>query len=104
MTTTFGRYVGKISSRFDPSELMGQLSSVPQWLDAGQVLPLSDGRDQVLKTVAARIAGVLRDSDTISRVGGDEFVTVLSNVRSKEDVSLVANKICLLYTSDAADE
>ncbi len=50
MTTTFGRYVGKISSRFDPSELMGQLSSVPQWLDAGQVLPLSDGRDQVLKT------------------------------------------------------
>ncbi|MAZ71452.1 diguanylate cyclase [Porticoccus sp.] len=49
--------------------------------------------DQVLKTVAARIAGVLRDSDTISRVGGDEFVTVLSNVRSKEDVSLVANKI-----------
>lgn len=49
--------------------------------------------DQVLKAIAKRIAGVLRESDTISRVGGDEFVAVLSNVRSKEDVSLVANKI-----------
>ena len=47
---TFGRYVGNISSRFDATELMAQLASVPQWLDAGQVLPLSDGHDQVLKS------------------------------------------------------
>ena len=48
MPMTFGRYVGNISSRFDATELMAQLASVPQWLDAGQVLPLSDGHDQVL--------------------------------------------------------
>ena len=47
---TFGRYVGNISSRFDATELMAQLASVPQWLYAGQVLPLSDGHDQVLKS------------------------------------------------------
>ena len=47
---TFGRYVGNISSRFDATELMAQLASVLQWLDAGQVLPLSDGHDQVLKS------------------------------------------------------
>ena len=46
---TFGRYVGNISSRFDSTELMGQLASVPKWLDAGEVLPLSEGHDQVLK-------------------------------------------------------
>lgn len=46
---TLGRYIGNISSRFDSSELMGQLASVPQWLDEGSVLPLSDGPDQVLK-------------------------------------------------------
>ena len=46
---TFGRYVGNISSRFDSTELMGQLASVPRWLDAGEVLPLSEGHDQVLK-------------------------------------------------------
>lgn len=49
MPRTFGRYVGNISSRFDSSELMGQLESVPQWLDASRVLALSEGRDQVLK-------------------------------------------------------
>jgi len=49
MTETFGRYVGKIASRFDTPELRGQLSSVPQWLGSGKTLPLSHGSDQVLK-------------------------------------------------------
>jgi len=49
MTETFGRYVGKIASRFDTPELREQLSSVPQWLEAVKVSPLSEGSDPVLK-------------------------------------------------------
>lgn len=33
--------------------------------------------DMVLKTVAARISAIVRSSDTLARIGGDEFIIVL---------------------------
>lgn len=49
--------------------------------------------DRLLKICADRIQGCLRSSDTVARIGGDEFVVVLSLVSSSEDVRKVAAKI-----------
>lgn len=49
--------------------------------------------DTVLKEVALRLRGLLRDSDTVARMGGDEFVVILHDVSSKTAVQNVAKKI-----------
>lgn len=50
--------------------------------------------DRVLQAVAQRLTGCVRNSDTVSRQGGDEFVVLLSEDKSAEDAALTANKIC----------
>lgn len=49
--------------------------------------------DAVLKEVASRLRGLLRDSDTIARMGGDEFVVILHDISSKTAVNNIAKKI-----------
>jgi diguanylate cyclase (GGDEF)-like protein/PAS domain S-box-containing protein len=49
--------------------------------------------DQVLKTISTRLTGIIRAGDTIARVGGDEFVLVMLETRSKEDATTIAHKI-----------
>ena len=49
--------------------------------------------DQVLRLVARRLAGVVRDSDTVSRHGGDEFLILLNEVSDATDAKRVAAKL-----------
>jgi diguanylate cyclase (GGDEF)-like protein len=49
--------------------------------------------DQLLIQAAKRLTTSLRDSDTISRVGGDEFVLILENFKEPEILPMVADKI-----------
>ena len=49
--------------------------------------------DLLLKEVAKRILGCLRESDTAARVGGDEFVVLLPSVESAQTAMLVAEKM-----------
>lgn len=49
--------------------------------------------DNLLVTVAERIASVLRASDMAARLGGDEFVVVYEGARSEEQVLQVAARI-----------
>lgn len=49
--------------------------------------------DMLLIEVAGRIKALLRESDTVARVGGDEFVVVLSTLASQTDVNEVVGKI-----------
>ena len=52
-----------------------------------------DAGDQLLCEVSTRLKGAIRASDTVARIGGDEFTFVLNNIGSDENASLIANKI-----------
>lgn len=51
-----------------------------------------DVGDGVLRVVAERLRGALRDEDTAGRLGGDEFVMVLPDLNAPEDAAVVARK------------
>jgi diguanylate cyclase (GGDEF)-like protein/PAS domain S-box-containing protein len=49
--------------------------------------------DQLLKAVADRLQGLLRETDTLARMGGDEFMYILPEVENSEDVDRIAEKV-----------
>jgi diguanylate cyclase (GGDEF)-like protein len=49
--------------------------------------------DQLLQAVAKRLQAFVRNSDTVSRQGGDEFVLLLAEVEHTEDAALFAEKL-----------
>ncbi|MGH8581227.1 MAG: putative bifunctional diguanylate cyclase/phosphodiesterase [Gammaproteobacteria bacterium] len=49
--------------------------------------------DQVLREAARRLSAALREGDTVARVGGDEYVILLSQIRNVGDANHVAEKI-----------
>lgn len=52
-----------------------------------------DVGDSLLKETAERLVGILRRSDTIARLGGDEFFVLLPEIKSVDDVGVIATKI-----------
>jgi diguanylate cyclase (GGDEF)-like protein/PAS domain S-box-containing protein len=55
--------------------------------------------DILLKAVAARLSAALRESDTIARRGGDEFLLILPDLVVVEDAKQIAQKIVNLFKS-----
>jgi diguanylate cyclase (GGDEF)-like protein/PAS domain S-box-containing protein len=49
--------------------------------------------DKLLKLVAERLVACLRGSDRVSREGADEFVVMLSDIKSADEAAQVARKI-----------
>jgi diguanylate cyclase (GGDEF)-like protein len=49
--------------------------------------------DEVLKGISARLKECVRSSDTVARIGGDEFVVVLDALRAASNANRVANSI-----------
>ena len=53
--------------------------------------------DLLLKAVGERLMGLLRKSDTVCRMGGDEFVMLLPNISSAESATVTAAKIVTAF-------
>lgn len=49
--------------------------------------------DTVLKTTADRVKAELRETDTVARIGGDEFVVILSNVDDQNATGRIATNL-----------
>jgi diguanylate cyclase (GGDEF)-like protein len=49
--------------------------------------------DRLLKVVSARMAGVLRESDTLARLGGDEFAVVQPKASQPEAADALARRL-----------
>ncbi len=49
--------------------------------------------DELLRMVAARLKRTLRETDTVARIGGDEFIILLTSVKDRRDVELLSDKI-----------
>ncbi len=52
-----------------------------------------DVGDELLIAVAKRLQHQCRQSDTVARIGGDEFVFILDDLRGREGAEVVAKKI-----------
>ena len=68
------------------------------YLDLDNFKPINDrfghsAGDRVLIVLAERLRAILRASDTVARVGGDEFIAVLTNAHDREDIELAVRKI-----------
>jgi diguanylate cyclase (GGDEF)-like protein/PAS domain S-box-containing protein len=50
--------------------------------------------DQILKVIAKRLLETVRESDSVGRLGGDEFLIILNTVKAKHNAYLLAEKIC----------
>lgn len=68
------------------------------YLDLDDFKPVNDTLghalgDMLLQAVAERLSKCVRDTDTVCRQGGDEFVILLTEIEKPEDAAKVAEKI-----------
>jgi diguanylate cyclase (GGDEF)-like protein/PAS domain S-box-containing protein len=57
--------------------------------------------DQVLKDVAISLTACVRNSDTVSRIGGDEFVVLMESLDNALECSVLAEKLLLKLSLEA---
>lgn len=52
-----------------------------------------DAGDKVLQKVAKRLTRILRESDQLARIGGDEFVMLIDDMSNRHDIQIIAQKL-----------
>ena len=79
-------------ARRNPKKLAVMLLDLDEFKEINDEFGHSFG-DKLLKAVSRCLSGLLRESDTVARMGGDEFLLLLSEVVHVDDVANIAQKI-----------
>ncbi|HEY8118025.1 MAG TPA: GGDEF domain-containing protein [Methylophilaceae bacterium] len=89
--------IDRIEQAINYSERNDQLCA-GFFLDLDNFKPINDTYghavgDLVLQEVAVRLKRITRETDTLSRLGGDEFFLLARDIKSEEDAKSLANKL-----------
>jgi diguanylate cyclase (GGDEF)-like protein/PAS domain S-box-containing protein len=90
-------FMQKLSAAMQENADEGRLMAL-MYMDIDHFKPVNDTHghhvgDALLKAFSARLTHTLRASDTIARMGGDEFTIVMEKLGRLEDASILAEKI-----------
>ena len=89
----FDRLQGDLAERRGPGAMGALLLlDLDKFKETNDTLGHAAG-DLLLRTVGDRLSAVLRDTDTIARVGGDEFALILRGLRGPATAADLAEKI-----------
>ena len=55
--------------------------------------------DELLQTVAHRLTFCTRESDTVARMGGEEFIIIINDVNHWEEPGIVAKKLLEVFAA-----
>ncbi|MDP3938659.1 MAG: GGDEF domain-containing response regulator [Deltaproteobacteria bacterium] len=72
------------------------LMDLDQFKAANDLLGQAGG-DELLRMVARRLTGTVRETDTLARAGGDEFAIFLTEVKKADDVSLFVRRVAASF-------
>ena len=87
----------RLSQLIKESQRSGHLAAV-LFLDLDDFKKINDSMsheigDQLLVQAAGRLRESVRDGDTVSRLGGDEFIVLMGNLKTSDDAYPVAEKL-----------
>lgn len=92
----------RVSSAIELSKDTGKLISVV-FMDLDNFKSVNDiigrtGGDELLKQVAKSLSQVIRESDTVSRFSGDEFMIMINHVGDYSDVTKIMDRIMKIFS------
>ena len=90
-------FIQKLAAAMQESKHEHRLMAL-MYMDIDHFKPVNDTYghhvgDALLKAFSARLTQTLRASDSVSRLGGDEFTIILEKLGREEDASVLAGKI-----------
>ncbi len=94
----------RLAEAMQHSQETGSLMAL-MFLDIDHFKPVNDTwghkvGDELLKAFSERLVHIFRSTDTISRLGGDEFTVILNQISSPEDAVTLAKKLVLAMQAE----